>query len=388
MDKKIDNIKNKINVIYVIERFGIGGVETLIYKIARNLDRKFFYPTIIALNDYEDKNVEEQIISSLTKDNIETLKPSGSTKNSRFRKILFIKKNLKEREDFIIHTNSSIINSILATWGKNIPMVHTYHGIGWGKKDRIVYRFFMKKRFKKIVAVSNAVKQDIKKTIGIEESKIEVIYNGIEIEKFRVNPTTKKSPDNDSKAVNLLFLGRLVNSKDPLTLLEAFKFLNFENVKLFIVGDGPLMKQLKEFVVKHNLKEQVVFLGAINNDEVPQILWDTDVFVMSSLSEGLSISLIEALAAAKPLILSNILSFQETLGLHDLKFVNNFAVTKFGTIFKSGNSRGLANAINWMIENRDKWPEFSKNSYERAKDFSISKTVQEYERIYKEILDL
>jgi len=69
MDKKTDNIK--INVIYIIGKFGIGGLETLIYKIARNLDRKFFYPTVIALNDYEDKIVEEQIISSLTKDNIE-----------------------------------------------------------------------------------------------------------------------------------------------------------------------------------------------------------------------------------------------------------------------------------------------------------------------------
>lgn len=87
IDKKTDNIKNKINVIYVIERFGIGGVETLIYKIARNLDRKFFHPTIIVLNDYEDKNTEKQFISSLPKDNIETLKPSRAMKKSRFRKI-------------------------------------------------------------------------------------------------------------------------------------------------------------------------------------------------------------------------------------------------------------------------------------------------------------
>lgn len=387
MDKKTDNIK--INVIYIIGKFGIGGLETLIYKIARNLDRKFFYPTVIALNDYEDKIVEEQIISSLTKDDIETLKLSGSTKNSRLRKILFIKNNLKGRKNVVIHTNSDIINAILATWRKDIPMINTYHSTqGFTKKDRIVYRFFMKKRFKKIVTVSNAVKQTIEKTIGVEGSKIEVIYNGIEIEKFKGNLTLGKSTNNNLKIVNLLFVGRLANEKNPQILLEALKDLNCENLKLSIVGDGPLMKELKDFVVKNNLKEQVVFLGAINNDEVPQILMDTDVFVMPSLFEGLSISLIEALAAAKPLILSNILSFQETLGLHDLKFVNNFAVTKFGTIFKSGNSRGLANAINWMIENRDKWPEFSKNSYERAKDFSISKTVQEYERIYKEILDL
>ena len=132
MDKKIDNIK--INVIYIIGKFGIGGIETLIYKIARNLDRKFFYPTVIALNDYEDKIVEEQIISSLTKDDIETLKLSGSTKNSRLRKILFIKNNLKGRKNVVIHTNSDIINAILATWRKDIPMINTYHLSGFTKK--------------------------------------------------------------------------------------------------------------------------------------------------------------------------------------------------------------------------------------------------------------
>ncbi len=380
-------LNEKINVIYIIGKFGIGGIETLIYKIAKNLDRRFFSPTIIALNDYIDKNAEDQIISSLRKDNIEVLKLSGSIKNSRLKKILFIRKHLKGRKNVVIHSNSDIVNTVMATWKMKIFLVNTYHSVtGWNKKDRIVYKIFMQKRFKKIVAVSNAVKQAIEKAIGIEESKIEVIYNGIEIEKFKQNtPTTKKSPNN-LKVVNLLFVGRLSYEKSSQTLLESLKYLNFENVRLSIVGDGSLLKELREFVVKNNLDEKVVFLGAVNNDDIPQILWNADVYVMPSLYEGFSVSLIEAMASGKPLVLSNIDPFKEALDAYNLNFSNGFAITKFGTIFEVGNSLALANALNWMIENKEKWSEFGKNSYERAKNFDISKTVEEYEHVYKEII--
>ena len=117
----------------------------------------------------------------------------------------------------------------------------------------------MKKRFKKIVTVSNAVKQTIEKTIGVEGSKIEVIYNGIEIEKFKGNLTLGKSTNNNLKIVNLLFVGRLANEKNPQILLEALKDLNCENLKLSIVGDGPLMKELKDFVVKIISKNKLYF---------------------------------------------------------------------------------------------------------------------------------
>ncbi|MGC9219506.1 MAG: glycosyltransferase, partial [Athalassotoga sp.] len=104
--------------------------------------------------------------------------------------------------------------------------------------------------------------------------------------------------------------------------------------------------------------------------------------------EGFGISLIEAMASGKPLIFSDIDPFKEVLGLYDLKFLNGFSITKFGVMFEAGNSVALANAIKWMMNNQEKWSEFGKNSYQRAKDFDISKTVQEYERIYKEILNL
>ncbi len=379
----------KINVIYIIGKIGTGGIETLIYKIARNLDKRFFSPTIMALNDYIDKSMENEIILSLKRDNIEVLKLSGSTKNNRIRKILFIRKNLMGRKNIVIHTNSDIINSILATQRIKIPMINTYHNIlGFGRKDRIVYRFFMKKRFKRIVAVSQSVKQAIEKLIGIEESKIEVVYNGIEVEKFSEYSDTKVLKRNNQKIVNLLFVGRLTKEKALITLLEAFKSINLVNIKLYIAGDGSLKEELENFVFKNNLKDQVVFLGNISNDKIPQLLWQADVYVMPSLFEGFGISLIEAMASGKPLILSDIDPFKEALGLYDLKFLNGFSITKFGVMFEAGNSVALANAIKWMMNNQEKWSEFGKNSYQRAKDFDISKTVQEYERIYKEILNL
>ncbi|MGC9219503.1 MAG: glycosyltransferase family 4 protein, partial [Athalassotoga sp.] len=304
----------KINVIYIISKIGIGGTETLIYKIARNLDKRLFSPTIIALNDYIDKNIEDQIISSLKRDNIEVLKLSGSTKNNRIRKIFFIKKNLRGRKNIIIHTNTDIINSIFATQWTKIPMLNTYHMVGFSRRDRIVYRFFMKKRFKRIVAVSQSVKQAIEKLIGIEESKIEVVYNGIEVEKFSEYSDTKVLKRNNQKIVNLLFVGRLTKEKALITLLEAFKSINLVNIKLYIAGDGSLKEELENFVFKNNLKDQVVFLGNISNDKIPQLLWQADVYVMPSLFEGFGISLIEAMASGKPLILSDIDPFKEVLG--------------------------------------------------------------------------
>lgn len=385
MNKIKSHSEDKINVIYIIGKFGIGGIETLIYKIAKNLDRRFFYPTIIALNDYEDRTIESQIILSLKKDGIETLKLSGSIKNNRLRKILFIRKNLERKKNIVIHTNSDIINSILATWKTKIPMINTYHlPIGFGKKDRIVYKLFMKNKFK-IVAVSEAVKVGISKNIGIEKSKIEVIYNGIEIEKFNSNSNVNLT--NNNNVTKLLSIGRLDKQKGFIFALEALKYVNLKNIEYDIAGDGPLKKELEQFVFNNDLEKQVHFLGSISNDNVPHLLWTADVFIMPSLYEGFGISLIEAMAAGKPLILSSIDPFYEVLGYYDaLQFSNGFAITKFGIIFEVGNYQALSNAINWMIENREKWPEFSKNSYERAKDFDISKTVLKYQMIYTKSL--
>ncbi|MCW1310133.1 MAG: glycosyltransferase family 4 protein [Candidatus Nanoarchaeia archaeon] len=378
--------EKRINVVYIIGKFGIGGIETLIYKMARHLDRRFFYPTIIGLNDYVDKVTEDQIISSLTKEDIEVLKLSGSTKNHRLQKILFIRKNLRGRKNVVIHTNSDIVNTVMATWKMKIPLVNTYHsGIGWSKKDRITYKIFMQKRFKKIVAVSNSVKQAIEKTVGIEASKIKVIYNGIEIEKFNANP--KIMQVNQNNKVKLICVGRLAKEKGFEYLLEALRHVN-SNLTLYIVGDGDLREELNEFVVKNKLEKEVMFLGAIDNDQIPKILWSADIYVMPSLYEGFSVSLIEAMAAGKPVLISNIAPFREMLGIDCMNSQSNYFPTDYGVMFKAGDSVSLFNAIEWMLDNKDKWEEFGKNSYERAKIFDISKTVREYEQIYKEIVKL
>lgn len=137
----------------------------------------------------------------------------------------------------------------------------------------------------------------------------------------------------------ILFCGRLTNVKAPYQLLEAFRQVNFSHKALVIVGDGELREPLQKYVADHGLNS-VHFLGFRNRKEVPKCYAISDVLVLPSYREALSIALAEAMCFELPVIVSE----QVGAGLDFVRHGNN------GFIFPAGNADALADCITRLIE--------------------------------------
>lgn len=200
----------------------------------------------------------------------------------------------------------------------NIPLVHTYHTM---YEDYIHYitKGYFDKSSKKIVEyltkfycdkTANELIVPTKKTYDLFKDKYEVqktihiIPTGIEIERFyKENTDAKKIKELKEKYLILkdefvlIFVGRLAEEKNIDFLLEAQKELNYVEMKLLIVGDGPDMEKYKEKAKKLNIEDSVLFIGKVPWEEIPCYYQLADVFVTASKSETQGLTVIEAMAA-------------------------------------------------------------------------------------------
>lgn len=147
----------------------------------------------------------------------------------------------------------------------------------------------------KVVITTENSAQEIRQRYSLPASKVVVIPNYVDTDVFRVMP--KKKREN----IHIGYIGRLVEVKNPLTLIEAIFGLS---VSLHMVGGGPLLATLKRQAEKQG--SEVIFAGNVPNDQLPQILNQCDLFVLPSLHEGHPKCLLEAMACALPVIATDV----------------------------------------------------------------------------------
>ncbi len=153
----------------------------------------------------------------------------------------------------------------------------------------------------KIVSVSDFCDMYLKKYLFISD-KVITIPNGVDVELFKKKKSSflsnKLNIVKNSKII--LFTGRLVENKNPLYLCHLASQYFPRNWKLVIVGDGPQREEIK----KYENKKQVFVIEKVNHNDMPKIYNSSDLFILPSKSEGLSFTLLEALACQLPVIIS------------------------------------------------------------------------------------
>ena len=235
-----------------------------------------------------------------------------------------------------------------------------------------------------ILAVSNALKEEIINTkIPNIEEKIKLHWNSVDIEKFK---TTKNNESKFRKELVhefniaadkpiILFVGNIIKRKNVDLLLEAKKQMNTK-ANLVVVGDGPLLEQLKTKAEKEyfdgNL-DNVYFTGSRTDVEdinvyftgsrtdVEDIIPSCDLLVLPSFTESFGLVLIEALACGKPVIGSNVGGIKEII------------TEDVGLLIDPNDSKDLANAIDRILTDNDLMEKFKSNARNRAKDFAETK---------------
>jgi len=239
--------------------------------------------------------------------------------------------------------------------------------------------FFMNFFASKILAVSKKEKELLIKR-GVKKNKITVVYNGIDLTPYlqSVNIENKKNKLGiDKNATVIGTVARLTPVKGIHFLFQSIpSILNQHPNSIFlIVGDGYIRKELEDFAVKIGIKESIIFTGY--RKDIPSLLKIFDIFVMPSLKEGLPYAVIEAMAAAKPIIATDVAGNNELV-------VNG----KTGILCASKNPDALSEAIISLLNDKDKIINMGKKGFNLIKkNYSITNIIKQLEQEIEAVIN-
>jgi len=210
------------------------------------------------------------------------------------------------------------------------------------------------------------------------KNKKTVIYNGINIGEVKKVEGIRNKLGMKKEEFLVGTAGRLIYSKNIKTLILAMKTVLkiSPKTRFIIIGSGRSEGELKELSRELGVEKNVIFTGKLSKGEIYGILHSLDLFVSCSLWEGMSASVLEAMAASKPVLLSDMPSFRETIEYN-----------KSGLLFKTKDAEDLANKITYLKENPRIAKDLGKQARKRAKKLFIAeKSAKGYEEVYSKLL--
>lgn len=181
----------------------------------------------------------------------------------------------------------------------------------------------------------------------------------------------------EHNAVKLISVGRVAAQKDFGYLIGALAILKQRGVNFSceIIGDGPLREEVEKKIVDSRLQNDVKITGWLDHAEVFGRLLDADIYVSSSTNEGMSIAMLEAMAAGLPVVATDVLGNHETVR----DGVTGFLVPRI-------SSDLLAEALIKLISDKEMYSKFSKNAEEIIKNYSREAVAAEHLEVFKGVL--
>lgn len=282
----------------------------------------------------------------------------------------------------LIHAHEFRANVFGALVAKlcGIPLVGTVHGKNYYPdhvKRRVAYRWAS--RTTHMVAVSHDLQRFLEERIGISHDRITVIHNGVDMVQERSSDQIRqlRSEFGIGKDTFLLgIVGSLYPVKGHAYLFKALGSVlaHYPETRLFVIGQGELEQALKQQVANLGIEKAVSFLGLRN--DVPRLLPAFDLFVLPSLSEGLSVALLEAMAAGVPVLASKVGGSPEIV-----------IDGETGYLVPPERPEELSDRILKLVGNRDLARSFGERGRERvAQEFTTARMLEHYQHLYSDCL--
>lgn len=186
------------------------------------------------------------------------------------------------------------------------------------------------------------------------ELTISVITNGVDSSLFWPNPATQNSRNGSVRA---LTVARLVPRKGLDTMIEALALDRSGRIRLDVVGDGPLARNLRKRAAELNLNDRITFRGVLHGESLQEVYRRADFFVLPSLTESFSMSLLEAMASGLPVVASNVGGIPELI-----------ADRENGILVTPGDVGGLGAAMGAMAESAELQKRFSVKNRKKVED--------------------
>jgi len=380
----------KAKVLQIITRLIIGGAQETVMLIADMLDESQWAVDVLS---GPQTGSEGSLIEHIRHRNIPlTIQPTLVREISPVKDLLsFIQliRFIKCGGYTIVHTNSSKAGILgrWAAWLAGVPViVHTVHG--WGHHDRqhplVRKLYIILERLTllitdRLIAVSALnVKKGLADGIGKEEDYV-VIRSGIEMDRFghpQVLPSkTRAALGIPSEAPVVGSVTRLSPQKAPLDFVQAIHLISKSVPKacFVVVGDGPLRDQVEALSARLGLSDRLIFTGL--RRDVPELMATFDIFVLSSLWEGLPRVLPQAMASGLPIVATAIDGNAEAVR----DGVN-------GLLVPPGKPAALAEAVIRLLDNPQMARQMGEAGRALADEFGAAKMTGEIARLYKELI--
>lgn len=297
-------------VVHVVYRLGIGGLENGVVNLINHMPPSRYRHAIICATDHTDfiKRIHRRDVAVYALN-----KQPGNDLHAQYR----LWKLLRQLRPAIVHTRNIgtieyVIPALLAGVARR---VHGEHGrdmldIDGRNKKYLLMRRLYAPFVSRFITMSRDLEQWLVEVVGIRRDKVTQLYNGVDLERFN-NATVYNRHQfglNENDFV-IGTVGRLQGEKDQATLIKAFSLLQTERpstgaIKLLIIGDGPEREKLERLAVERGMADRTLFLGP--RDDVASMLGLLDLFVLPSLGEGISNTILEAMAAALPVVATNV----------------------------------------------------------------------------------
>lgn len=366
-------------VLHLISRLSIGGVENQLRLVCAHYDRSRFTPLVCCIREKDviGKEIERggTEVIALRRAHIHRFDLSL---------VLEICRILKQRGVHILRTHqyeASLYGRLAALLARTPIIIPSFHNVYQRRKphreriNRLLAHFS-----DRVVAVSECVKSDILRYDRIPAEKVRVISNGIDPAEFRgeirgeqVRAALRLPPH--SRILGTI--GRMKIQKGHAFLIEAFAGLKqrMDDLQLLIVGDGPLRCDLQRKAEDLRIDKEVCFAGSRRN--IYPLLSIMDLFVFPSLWEGMPTTIVEAMAAERPVVASDIPPLREIIPSPDL-----------GVLVPPGDAKSLEHALEQILKDEARSEKLGRLAREYVTStFGIQRVVSQYQNLFAEMDD-
>lgn len=367
------NIGAELKILHIIDDLSPGGAERLL-EGSLPLIKSLGNEVILLLLEDNQCHYRQKIINSGIPIIVSPINNMKSFKN-----ISEIKKIIKKENVDVVHAHLFPVLYWVAfakIFSKKFPLaVYTEHGVSNRRRQSKYFKLIENSIYKKydyITCISTIVKNNLlnwaDKLEG-SKTKVNMIENGIDLSQFSIEKNIKKVDlgFDFSNVKFITMIGRLDNSKDQKTIINALKLLPI-NIQLILVGVGKNSEILKEYVAEKCLNDRVHFLGY--RKDIKEILNITSIVILSSYKEGFGLAALEGMAMQKPVIGTNIDGLSQVIANNEL-------------LIEIGDYNELAKKIMEILVNERLYQELSEYCYERSKAYDISNMVDKWVNIYK-----
>jgi glycosyltransferase involved in cell wall biosynthesis len=374
----------KIRVLHTVDWFGYGGMEQGVLKLMNGLDRNYFESYLVAMRDVEP-DIKPQLLDDV---NIFAMKKNDGRD---FSIISRLAEYLKNEKIDVVHSHNwgAWLYSYAAAKLAGCPIyIHGEHGrdtenVAEGFAKR-VFKILLAMKSKQFTTVSEDIAQLLHTHLLVNRNKIKVIENGIDLDRFCVadKKAAKKAIGFQSEILIGAVIGSLRPVKDLPTLFEALAIVkkDYQNWSLAIVGgrlddsDEEYVRFLKNKIADLNLDDNIRFLGP--QKKVERYMQAFDIYVNSSVYEGMSNTILEAMGCGAAVVATNVGGTP--------RIVKN---QQTGLLVKHKSPGDLSAALLRLFREPDYRKTLSGNGLDFVnKNHSQQRFIHQHEQLYKDLI--